>query len=101
MKRASDLRPPKAFPDVERIMEFDELQEKGDFIIRDFAVREGHYGEFAIILAENDDGLFTTTTGASAVVNLIKLAKAKDELPIMAALKEEVGSTGRHYYTLV
>ena len=79
----------------------DLLQEKGDFIIHDFVIRDGHYGQFIILLVEDEDGRFTTTTGASAVVNLVKLAKAKDDLPIVAALTEEVGTTGRHYYTLV
>lgn len=101
MKRVSELQPPKAFPDVERTIDIDDLEGKGDFIIHDYESRQGRYGEYLIILAEDGKGMFTLTTGASAVINLIKMAKKLAPLPTVGAVKEVVGKTGRRYYTLV
>ena len=97
MKRASELQLPRAFPEVDRKIEFSDLIDGGDIIIHAAESREGHYGEFMVILAEDSEGKFTTTSGSNSVVDLIKLAFEKDELPFVAAVKERRGKTGRMY----
>lgn len=102
MKRASDLRPPKAFPEVERVVEFFQLADNdADVVFCDYQLRPGQYGNFMVILGEDTEGKFTTTTGAKAVVDLILSASEQGQIPFIAKVVEETGKSGRRYYSLV
>ncbi len=102
MKRATDLKPPQAFPEIQRTVVWEDLLDKPDIVIHDFEMRPGANGDFMVVLAEDEQGQFTTTTGAQAVTELIKKAKEENELPFVATVKEEKSRSSRYnYYVLV
>jgi len=63
----------RAFPEVKREIKFSDLIGCNDFFIHAAEVCQGEHGVFMLILAEDGDGKFTTTTDIPSIMGLLNL----------------------------
>ena len=97
MKQTSELQSPRAFPEVTREIEFFDLIGAGDFIILAADVHARQYSESMVLLAEDGDGKFTTTTNIISIMDIVKFRFDKCETPFVAQVKQRRGKDGRTY----
>ena len=78
----------KAFPSVEVTYPIENLV-GGDFVIEDFALRDGKFGEFAVLLMRaviNIDEQFTSVTGGQVIIKQLKAMKDGGCMPCVGSL---------------
>ena len=95
LKRVSDIIPPGVFPDATQV-EVEDLTGK-DFIIEDFEIMSGKFGQFSVICFKYPDDEKFYSFACGGIVIMKKLAKLREELPVLAQIfKPE----GKRYYEL-
>ena len=96
LKRATDLLGSTIFEGIQR-RELKEILDK-EFVIKDFRIFKGQFGDYAVILMqdENTGEEFTVGTGGIAVLDKLKRLKQMKALPCLGKIVKK-----KRYYDLI